>query len=187
MKEKVRCPWCEADDLYRAYHDEEWGNPLHDDVKWFEFLTLEGAQAGLSWHTVLKKRENYRKAFDGFEPSKVAQYDEVKIQALLSDSGIIRNRLKIRGTVKNAQAFLKIQEEFGSFDSYIWRFTNDQVIENHWSNMREVPAKTAEAESMSKDLKRRGFTFVGPTICYALMQATGMVNDHLIDCWKRTM
>ncbi len=182
--DKKRCPWCEVDDLYRAYHDEEWGVPVYEDRKWFEFLMLEGAQAGLSWHTVLKKRENYRIAFDDFDPAKVALYDELKIQELIGNAGIIRNRLKIQSAVRNARAFLKIQEDFGSFNDYIWGFTDHEVIQNDWSTMAQVPVQTKEAEAMSKDLKKRGFNFVGPTICYAFMQATGMVNDHLKECWK---
>ncbi|MEJ2759387.1 MAG: DNA-3-methyladenine glycosylase I [Anaerolineales bacterium] len=170
--------------LYIAYHDEEWGVPVHDDRKLFEFLILEGAQAGLSWITILRRRENYRAAFDQFDPEKVARYNESRIAELLENSGIIRNRLKIRSAVQNAQAFLKVQEEFGSFDKYIWEFVDHQPIVNHWKEMSEIPAFTSLSEQISKDLKKRGFNFVGPTIVYAHMQATGMVNDHTTDCFR---
>jgi DNA-3-methyladenine glycosylase I len=184
MKQPIsRCPW-PTDDLYIAYHDTEWGVPLHDDQMLFEFLVLEGAQAGLSWHTILKKRENYRKAFDGFDPQKVARYNDAKIARLLADPGIVRNRLKVASAVKNAKAFLKVQEEFGSFDAYIWRFVDGRPIINARRGMKDVPARTPESDAMSKDLKQRGFTFVGSTICYAHMQATGMVNDHLLSCFR---
>jgi DNA-3-methyladenine glycosylase I len=184
MKEnKARCPW-PVDELYIAYHDTEWGVPLHDDRALFEFLVLEGAQAGLSWHTVLKKRENYRAAFDQFDPAKVARYSQARINKLLANPGIIRNRLKIESTVRNARAFLAVQEEFGSFDRYIWRFVDGRPIVNHPREMKEVPARTRESDAMSKDLKQRGFNFVGSTICYAHMQATGMVNDHLVHCFR---
>jgi DNA-3-methyladenine glycosylase I len=184
MKELVsRCPW-PVDDLYIAYHDTEWGVPLHDDRTLFEFLILEGAQAGLSWHIVLKKRENYRKAFDGFDPQKVARYSEAKLAALLANPGIIRNRLKIAAAVRNAKAFLAVQEEFGSFDRYIWRFVEGRPIINTHRSMKTVPARTKESDAMSRDLIQRGFTFVGSTICYAHMQATGMVNDHLVTCFR---
>jgi DNA-3-methyladenine glycosylase I len=176
-------PW-PVDELYTAYHDTEWGVPLHDDRALFEFLILEGAQAGLSWHTVLKKRENYRAAFDQFNPEKVARYTPAKINKLLANPGIIRNRLKIDSAVRNARAFLKVQEEFGSFDRYIWRFVDGLPIVNHHRSMKEVPARTRESDAMSKDLKQRGFNFVGSTICYAHMQATGMVNDHLVHCFR---
>ncbi|HEY3861670.1 MAG TPA: DNA-3-methyladenine glycosylase I [Verrucomicrobiae bacterium] len=179
----IRCPW-PADDLYRAYHDTEWGVPLHDDRALFEFLILEGAQAGLSWHIVLKKRENYRAAFDQFDPAKVARYNPAKISQLLAHSGLIRNRLKIASAVQNAKAFLAVQEEFGSFDKYIWRFVDGRPIVNHRRSMKDVPARTTESDAMSKDLKQRGFNFVGSTICYAHMQATGMVNDHLLECFR---
>lgn len=179
-----RCSWSQVDDLYIAYHDKEWGVPVHDDRTLFEFLILEGAQAGLSWHTVLKKRENYRKAFDHFDPQKVARYNAAKIAKLLADPGIIRNRLKVAGAVKNAKAFLAVQEEFGTFDKYIWRFVGGSPIVNTRRSLAEVPARTAESDAMSKDLKQRGFTFVGTTICYAHMQATGMVNDHLVTCFR---
>ena len=172
-----RCPW-PVDDLYLAYHDTEWGVPVHEERKLFEFLVLEGAQAGLSWHLILKKRENYRAAFDQFDPEKVARYTESKICKLLANPGIVRNRLKISAAVANARAFLAAQEEFGSFDRYIWRFVDGRTIVNHWRSMREVPARTAESDALSRDLKQRGFKFVGSTICYAHMQATGMVNDH---------
>ena len=182
-KTLVRCPWA-SNELSIRYHDEEWGVPVHDDRKLFEFLVLEGAQAGLSWDTILKKRENYREAFDNFDAAKVARYDRRKTQALLRDPGIVRNRLKIASTVKNAQAFLRLQEEFGSFDRYIWQFVGGKPKQNSRRFRRQVPARTAESDAMSKDLKKRGFTFVGSTICYAFMQAVGMVNDHLIDCFR---
>jgi DNA-3-methyladenine glycosylase I len=178
-----RCPW-PVDDLYRVYHDTEWGVPLHDDRKLFEFLVLEGAQAGLSWHIVLKKRENFRAAFDRFDPEKVARYTPAKIKKLLANPGIIRNRLKVAAAVRNARAFLAVQEECGSFDQYIWRFVNGRPIVNFHRSMKEVPCRTKESDAMSKDLKQRGFTFVGSTICYAHMQATGMVNDHLTHCFR---
>lgn len=179
-----RCAWVSADPLYIAYHDEEWGVPVHDDDRLFEFLILEGAQAGLSWQTILRKRENYRVAFDGFDPQKVAQYDDRKLTQLLNDSGIVRNRLKIHAAVQNAQAFLKVQAEFGSFDRYIWGFVNGQTIFNAWQTIEAVPAETAESRAMSKDLSKRGFKFVGSTICYAFMQACGLVHDHTVDCFR---
>jgi DNA-3-methyladenine glycosylase I len=178
-----RCPWPEGD-LYITYHDTEWGVPLHDDRALFEFLILEGAQAGLSWHTVLKKRENYRAAFDQFDPEKVARYTPAKIKKLLANPGLIRNRLKIDSTVRNARAFLAVQEEFGSFDRYIWGFVDGRPLINRHRSMKEVPARTSISDAMSKDLKQRGFNFVGTTICYAHMQATGMVNDHLLHCFR---
>jgi DNA-3-methyladenine glycosylase I len=178
-----RCPWPEGD-LYIAYHDTEWGVPLHDDRALFEFLILEGAQAGLSWHTVLKKRENYRSAFDHFDPEKVARYTPAKIKKLLANPGLIRNRLKIDSAVRNAGAFLAVREEFGSFDRYLWRFVDGRPIINRFRSMHEIPARTAASDAMSKDLKQRGFNFVGSTICYAHMQATGMVNDHLVHCFR---
>jgi DNA-3-methyladenine glycosylase I len=184
-KEKTRCSWCLKDDLYKNYHDEEWGVPLHDDDQLFEMLCLEGAQAGLSWYTVLSKRENYRKAFDHFNAKKMAKYDDAKAAALLLDAGIIRNRLKVKAFIQNAKAFMDVQKEFGSFDQYIWQFTGGKPIINHPRTLRDVPAKTSESDAMSKDLLKRGFKFVGSTICYAFMQATGMVNDHVEDCWKR--
>jgi DNA-3-methyladenine glycosylase I len=167
-----------------AYHDDEWGVPVHDDRLLFEFLVLEGAQAGLSWSTILKKRKNYRAAFDHFDPEKVAGYGEDKINRLLQDPGIIRNRLKIRSTISNARAVLAIRKECGSFNNYIWRFVDGKTIQNSWRESKEIPSKTPEAEAMSKDLKKRGFTFVGPTICYAFMQAVGMVNDHTTNCFR---
>jgi DNA-3-methyladenine glycosylase I len=179
----ARCPW-PVDALYIAYHDTEWGAPLHDDRALFEFLVLEGAQAGLSWHIVLKKRENYRAAFDQFDPEKVARYNQNKINKLLANAGIIRNRLKIAAAIANARAFLAVQEEFGTFDRYIWRFVDGKPIINHRRSMKEIPARTKESDAMSKDLKQRGFRFVGSTICYAHMQATGMVNDHLAHCFR---
>ena len=182
----TRCQWSGDDPLYVAYHDEEWGVPLHDDQQLFEFLILEGAQAGLSWITILRKRENYRAAFDHFDPAKVARYDEAKIAELLENPGIVRNRAKVRAAVQNAQAFLQIQEAFGSFDSYIWQFVDGQPKINRWQTLSDVPAETAESRAMSKDLKKRGFTFVGPTICYAFMQACGLVNDHTVDCFRHT-
>jgi len=182
-----RCEWSssQGNKLYMDYHDKEWGVPVHDDRKLFEFLVLEGAQAGLSWLTVLKKRENYRKAFDNFDPSKVAKYDARKIGSLLNDPGIIRNRLKINSAVQNARSLIKVQEEFGSFDDYIWGFVpGKRTIRNHWKEIGQIPAKTAESDRMSKDLIERGFRFVGSTICYSHMQATGMVNDHITSCFR---
>jgi DNA-3-methyladenine glycosylase I len=181
---KKRCGWCGDDPLYVAYHDEEWGRPVYDDQTLFEFLILEGAQAGLSWSTILRKREGYRRAFDGFDAEKIARYDGVKISALLTEPGIVRNQLKIGSAVTNAQAFLKIRDEWGSFSKYIWSFVDGRPIQNAWRSLAEIPAKTPVAEALSKDLKKRGFRFVGPTIIYAHMQATGMVNDHLVDCFR---
>ncbi len=181
---KKRCAWVSDDPLYIAYHDEEWGVPVRDDALLFEFLILETFQAGLSWITVLRKRENFRKAFHGFDYQRIATYSEKKIQSLLQDAGIIRNKLKVRATVTNAQAFIKIQEEFGSFSDYIWAFTDGKVIKNKWKEVADAPAKTPLAEKISKDLKKRGFKFVGPTVIYAHMQATGMVNDHTTDCFR---
>ncbi len=181
----TRCFWANTSDLlYQAYHDKEWGVPVHDDRTLFEFLILEGAQAGLSWYTVLNKRPNYRLAFDGFDPEKIARYDEHKVAELLANPGIIRNRLKINSAILNAQAFLRIKEEFGSFDAYLWQFVGGKPIVNTWTTGREIPAETEESRKMSKDLIRRGFRFVGPTICYAHMQAVGMVNDHTMDCFR---
>ena len=177
-----RCAWAGTDPLYVAYHDEEWGLPLHDDRKLFEMLTLEGAQAGLSWITILRKRENYRAAFDGFDPAIVAEYGDEKVGQLLADAGIVRNRLKIAATVRNARAFLAVQSEFGSFDAYIWQFVDGRPVMNAWRSMGEIPAKTPLSDAISKDLKNRGFTFVGSTIVYAHMQSTGMVNDHVVTC-----
>ena len=167
-----------------AYHDEEWGTPLHDDRLLFEFLILEGAQAGLSWRTILNKRENYRRAFDRFDAKRIARYDARKKKSLLADPGIVRNRLKIDSTIDNARAFLEVQDEFGSFDQFIWRFVDGKPIRNQWHALKEIPASTKESDAMSKDLKKRGFRFVGSTICYAFMQATGMVNDHTVDCFR---
>ncbi len=186
MKTKVRCGWCEKDDLYQNYHDQEWGNPVYDDATLFEFLILETFQAGLSWHTILKKRENFRVAFDRFDYVKIAGYAEDKVQELLQDAGIIRNQLKIRATISNAIAFLNVQKEFGSFSKYIWQFTGGQPIVNHWQTLKEIPATTPLSDAVSKDLKKRGFKFVGTTVVYAHLQATGMVNDHLLSCWKRS-
>ena len=185
MRELRRCGWAGLKDpLYRAYHDREWGVPVHDDRVIFEFLALEGAQAGLSWGTILRKRDNFRQAFENFDPAKVARFDGWMIQRLLQNPGIVRNRLKVSSTVKNARAFLKVQEEFGSFDSYIWGFVQGRTKVNRWKRMKDVPASTPESQAMSKDLIRRGFSFVGPTICYAHMQATGMVNDHVVSCFR---
>jgi len=181
---RTRCAWAGDDLLYVRYHDREWGVPLHDDRRLFEFLVLEGAQAGLSWITILKKRGNYRKAFDGFDPNKVAAFGERRIAALLADAGIVRNRLKISAAVHNARAFLGIQREFGSFDAYLWRFVDGRPKQNRWKVLTEVPAETSESRALSKDLIRRGCSFVGPTICYAFMQAVGMVNDHLVSCFR---
>jgi DNA-3-methyladenine glycosylase I len=178
-----RCPWARTE-LEIQYHDNEWGVPLHDDRGLFELLILEGAQAGLSWSTILNKRENYRKAFDRFDPRKVARYDAERIAALLENSGIVRNRLKIAAAVQNARAFLKVQAEFGSFDAYIWGFVRGVPIHNSWKRMEQVPARTAESDAVSKDLLKRGFRFAGSTICCAFMQATGMVNDHLVNCFR---
>lgn len=180
---KKRCAWVTTDPLYMDYHDREWGKPIHDDRLLFEFLILEGAQAGLSWLTILKKRDNYRKAFDNFYARKVARYDARKIRALLSDPGVVRNRLKIAAAVQNAQALLAVQKEFGSFDAYIWQFVGGRQKINRWQALKDIPAKTVESDAMSKDLKKRGFKFVGSTICYAFMQAVGMVNDHTVDCF----
>ena len=184
MTDRVRCPWPGTDDLYLHYHDHEWGVPLHDDRRLFEMLILEGAQAGLSWITVLRKRERYRAAFDGFDPACVARYTPARVERLLADPGIIRNRLKIESAIRNARAFLRVQDEFGSFDTYIWQFVGGRPTVNRRATMRDVPAKTPESDAMSRDLKQRGFSFVGSTICYAHMQATGMVNDHLVGCFR---
>ncbi len=185
MQEKNRCRWCVGIEIYEKYHDEEWGVPVYDDQKLFEFLILETFQAGLSWITILKKRENFRLAFDHFDYLKVADYSEVKIQELMQNAGIIRNQLKIRAAVTNANSFIKIQEEFGSFSNYIWAFTDNKPIVNKPSSLKEVPATSAISDKISKDLKKRGFKFVGSTVIYAHMQATGMVDDHVADCWKR--
>ena len=184
MKEKIRCGWSVSDPIYIKYHDEEWGVPVHDERKLFEFLILEGFQAGLSWITILRKRENFRKAFDNFDPEAVAGYGKRKINSLLKDEGIIRNKLKVEAAVTNARAFLTIQDEFGSFDKYIWQFVNNKPVQNKFKSLKEIPASTEVSDVMSKELKKRGFKFVGTTICYAHMQATGMVNDHITTCWK---
>ncbi len=181
-----RCAWAGDDPLYRHYHDHEWGVPLHDDRQLLEMLILEGAQAGLSWITILRKRENYRKAFDGFDATRIARYGAPKITALLKDPGIVRNRLKIHSAVKNAKAFLAVQKEFGSFDRYVWQFIGGAAIVNHRRTLKHIPASTPESDALSRDLKKRGFTFVGTTICYAFMQAVGMVNDHTTDCFRYT-
>jgi DNA-3-methyladenine glycosylase I len=182
---KNRCQWTKDDALMIAYHDEEWGMPVHDDRKHFEFLLLDAFQAGLSWKTILHRREGFRKAFADFDVRKVAKFNEKKLEKLMHDEGIIRNRLKIYGAVKNAKAFMQIQKEFGSFDKYVWQFTNNKTIENKRKSIKDIPATTKESDAMSKDLKKRGFTFVGSTICYAYMQAAGMVNDHTKDCFRR--
>jgi DNA-3-methyladenine glycosylase I len=182
--ELERCGWCKGDALYEAYHDEEWGLPEHDDRRLFEFLILEGAQAGLSWITVLRKRENYRRLMADFDPAVLAGCGEAEVAAWLQEPGIIRNRLKLHGTLQNARAFLQVQAEFGSFDAYLWRFVDGKPVQNNWRTLQEVPAETPLAQQLSKDLKQRGFTFVGPTICYALMQAVGLVNDHLTSCFR---
>jgi DNA-3-methyladenine glycosylase I len=180
----IRCAWAGSDPLYQEYHDREWGVPVHDDRVLFEFLTLEGAQAGLSWITILRKREAYRTAFAGFDPQAVARFDEQKVAELLANPGIVRNRLKVESTITNARAFLKVQEEFGSFAAYQWGFVDGSQIRNAWINIQEVPASTPHSDALSRDLKRRGFRFVGTTICYAHMQAVGMVNDHTVDCFR---
>ncbi len=180
----ARCAWCGSDPLYLQYHDEEWGTPVHDDRALFEFLCLEGAQAGLSWITILKKRDNYRQAFDNFDAEKIARYDARQIEMLLQDPGIVRNRLKVNGFVKNARAYLELRDEFGTFDKYIWSFVGGRPRVNAWTSIREIPAHTSESDAMSKDLKKRGMTFVGSTICYAFMQACGMVNDHEVGCFR---
>jgi len=179
-----RCAWAGSDPLYVSYHDLEWGVPVHEDRLLFEFLILEGMQAGLSWAIILKKRGNFRQAFDAFDPQRVARYGDDKVAALLGDPGIVRNRLKVAAAIRNAQCFLQVQEEFGSFDAYIWQFTGGKVIQNSWGALSEIPARSAESDAMSKDLTRRGFKFVGSTICYAFMQAVGMVNDHTLDCFR---
>jgi DNA-3-methyladenine glycosylase I len=183
---KQRCPWAMSDPLYTLYHDREWGRPVHDDRKLFEMLILEGAQAGLSWITILKKRENYRKAFDNFDAKKIACYDTKKVKQLLKNKGIVRNRLKIEAAIQNAKAFLAVQKEFGTFDEYIWSFVGARQKVNRWKSLKQIPTTTPESDAMSKDLKKRGFKFVGSTICYAFMQAVGMVDDHVVDCFLRT-
>lgn len=184
-----RCGWVNQDPLYMDYHDYEWGVPVHDDRLLFEYLNLEGAQAGLSWYTILKKRENYRKAFDNFEAEKIISYDDKKIDGLLHNEGIVRNKLKVNAVITNAKAYLKVVEEFGSFNEYIWSFVDGKPIQNHFKELKEVPATTEISDKLSKDLKKRGFKFVGSTICYAFMQAVGMVNDHIVtcDCYQRTV
>lgn len=184
MTELKRCSWSEGNELYVAYHDEEWGIPVHDDRKLFEMIILEGAQAGLSWITILKKRENYRRAFDNFDPEKVANYSDEKLAELLQNPGIVRNKLKVNAARLNARAFLQVKEEFGSFDAYIWQFVGGKPILNSFKSHTEIPATTPQSDAMSKDLKKRGFKFVGSTICYAFMQATGMVNDHSVECFR---
>lgn len=179
-----RCAWVGDDPLMIEYHDQEWGVPVHDDRHFFEKIILDGAQAGLSWRTILHKRENYRNAFDNFDPQKVAQYDDAKYQALLQNPGIVRNRLKVASAITNAQAFLAVQAEFGSFDHYIWQFVGNETIQNNWQTPEQVPATSPESDALSKDLKKRGFKFVGSTICYAFMQAAGLVNDHTVDCFR---
>ncbi|MBX2944620.1 MAG: DNA-3-methyladenine glycosylase I [Cyclobacteriaceae bacterium] len=186
-KEKVRCAWCLKFDQYIEYHDTEWGVPVHDDRTHFEFLILEGAQAGLSWSTILKKREGYRKAFADFDPEKVARFTEKRLEKILLDPGIVRNRLKVYAAVNNAKRFLEVQKEFGSFSNYIWRFVDEKPIINKWKSLRQVPATTKESDALSKDLLKRGFKFVGSTVMYAHMQACGLVNDHLVDCWRYTL
>lgn len=181
---RKRCSWCEGSDLYRAYHDQEWGVPEHDDQVLFEFLLLEGAQAGLSWSTILNKREGYRRLYHGFDVSRVARFTPARVEKLLQDPAIVRNRLKVESSVTNARAFLEVQAGFGSFDQYIWQFVDGRPVQNRWRSLAEVPASTVISDAMSKDLKKRGFRFVGSTICYAFMQATGMVNDHTTDCFR---
>jgi len=181
---KRRCEWVGSDPLYTDYHDHEWGVPVHEDRRLFEMLILEGAQAGLSWITILKKREAYRQAFENFDPRKVSEFSEARVRQLLKNSGIIRNRLKIQATVQNAQAFLRVADEFKSFDQYIWQFVGHRPIQNHWKRQQDIPAQTPESDAMTKDLKKRGFKFVGSTICYAFMQSVGMVNDHILDCFR---
>ena len=184
---KERCAWSGTDPLYIEYHDNEWGVPVHDDRKLFEMLILEGAQAGLSWITILRKRENYRKAFDNFDAKKISRYDRRKVKSLLSNEGIVRNKLKIAATIGNAKAFLDIQKEFGSFDAYIWKFVGGRTKHNKTQSLKDILAKTAESDAMSKELKKRGFSFVGSTICYAFMQAVGMVDDHTINCFRKRL
>lgn len=184
MSKLNRCPWCENDELYVKYHDEEWGVPVHDDQKHFEFLVLESAQAGLSWITILRKRENYRKAYEGFNPVKVAKFDSEKIEELMNNPGIVRNRRKIEASINNAQRFLEIVDEFKSFDKYIWSFVDNKPIQNQWDDIKEVPANTKLSDEVSKDLKKRGFKFLGSTIIYSHLQATGLINDHLKNCFR---
>ncbi len=183
-KEKSRCPWCLKSELYMRYHDEEWGVPVHDDRKHFEFLILEGAQAGLSWSTILNKREGYRKAFADFDPHKVAKFSETRLQKILQDPGIVRNRLKVYSSVNNAKKFLEVQEEFKSFDNYIWSFVKNKPIVNKWKELGQIPPTSKVSDTLSKDLVKRGFKFVGSTVIYAHLQACGLINDHLVDCWR---
>jgi DNA-3-methyladenine glycosylase I len=185
MEEKIRCGWCKGDALYEKYHDEEWGVPVYDDAKLFELLLLETFQAGLSWITILRKRENFRRAFNDFDYKLIANYNQDKIDELLQDAGIIRNKLKVHSAISNAQAFIKLQEEFGSFSKYYWNFTDDKPVDNNFKTLKEIPATTPLSDAISKDMKKRGFKFVGSTVIYANMQATGMVNDHIADCWTR--
>lgn len=182
--QNIRCPWAGPDPAYIAYHDQEWGVPLFDDAALFELLVLEGAQAGLSWLTILKKRDNYRRAFAGFDPERMARFDEAKQAELLADPGIVRNRLKVRAAIDNARAYLRLKDELGSFSDHLWAFVDGRPIRNAWADLGQVPAQTPRSEAMSKDLKKRGFKFVGPTICYAFMQSAGLVNDHLVDCFR---
>ena len=184
IDQKKRCWWCGDDELYQQYHDEEWGVPVHDDHQLFEFLCLEGAQAGLSWITILRKRENYRRVFDGFDANKIANYQEPKIASLLADPGIVRNKLKVNGFVKNSRAYLDMLDQGESLDDYLWNFVDGEPLQNRWQSLEQIPSNTAVSDAMAKDLKKRGFTFVGSTICYALMQAAGLVNDHLTDCYR---
>lgn len=184
MTEVVRCAWVGDDPLYRQYHDEEWGVPVHDDRLLFEMLNLEGAQAGLNWITILRKRDNYRAAFDNFDANRIIKYDDDKVAELLANPGIVRNRLKVQAVIKNAHAYLAVQADYGSFDLFLWEFVGGQPIVNQWESLAEIPAQTDTSVAMSKALKQRGFTFVGPTICYAFMQAVGMVNDHTVDCFR---
>lgn len=183
-KDKARCEWADNDALYQRYHDEEWGVPMHDDHGLFEFLILEGAQAGLSWITILRKREHYRAAFAGFDPERVARFNARKLASLMGNPGIVRNRLKIESAKANARVFLEVQTEFGSFDDYLWRFVDGTPIQNRWRSLKDIPARTAVSDALSRDLKQRGFRFVGSTICYAFMQAVGMVNDHVVKCFR---
>lgn len=185
MTEEVRCDWCLKDQLYKDYHDHEWGVPIHDDTKWFEKITLDGAQAGLSWYTILVKRENYRRAYEDWDVKKIAGYGDEDFRRLMTDPGIVRNKLKIMASITNAKAFMSIQQEFGTFDQYIWQFTGFQTITNYPQTLKDVPATSPESDALSRDLKKRGFKFVGSTICYAFMQAAGMVDDHLVSCWRK--
>ena len=186
MDQRPRCAWGDGDALYRSYHDTEWGVPVHDDARLFEFLILDGFQAGLSWLTILRKRENFRRAFDGFDAAKIARYGEPKRAALMADAGIVRNRAKIAATIDNARGYLKVRREFGSFDRYFWQFTDGATVQNAFARLEDIPAETAQSKAMRKDLRARGFRFVGPTICYAVMQAAGLVNDHVVTCFRHT-